>query len=459
MKRAAFLFQIWLGGAPLGAAEELPLPAELSGGKTTVFDASEESFGMVLANATVETRRYFNVGNAFFMAPWQVAPAPAALRDGLGPLYHARSCFDCHFRDGRGEYPLKDDPLESVLIRVSVPGLDAHGGPRPDPIYGGQLATQAISGVKPEISAEVTWKLIDGKFPDGEPYQLRQPQLSISRWNYGPPADHHAYSIRIAQAIHGLGLLEAVPEAQLLEFSDPEDLNKDGISGRPNYVWNTEKQERALGRFGWKANVADLRQQTAMAFLGDQGIRSPVFPSGDLTASQAQKLEKFPAGGEPEISETLLARVVTYVRALATPARREVQDTQVLRGEAVFRELKCAQCHRETLVTTSSPELRELEGQTIHPYTDLLLHDLGEGLADGRGDFLATGVEWRTPPLWGLGLNEMVNGHVNFLHDGRARTLTESILWHEGESAASSAAFRALGKSDREALLRFLNSL
>ncbi len=441
------------------AEEPSSLPAELSGGATTSFAAAEESFGMPLANATDQTRRFFNVGNSFFMTDWRPAPAAASSRDGLGPIYNATSCFACHFRDGRGTYPLPGEPLESLLIRVSVPGQDAHGGPLPDPIYGGQLATQAIPGAKPEVAVEVTWKETNGSFPDGATYQLRAPEIKISGWNYGPPQLPHTYSLRIAQSIPGLGLLEAVPEPQLLEWADAEDRDQDGISGRANYVWESEAGKRRIGRFGWKANAADLRQQTAMAFLHDQGIRSSALPSGDLTAAETTPLATLPSGGDPEINETLLKRVVTYVRALAPPARRVVDDPIVQRGEEIFRRVQCAKCHRETLTTAHSPELRELEGQTIHPYTDLLLHDLGAGLADGRSDYLANGQEWRTPPLWGTGLHEMVNGHVNFLHDGRARTLTEAILWHEGEATAATAQFKALSKSDREALLRFLNSL
>jgi CxxC motif-containing protein (DUF1111 family) len=452
---------IYAGGVCLLAQEEniIHPPESYSGGETTVHDAGEASFGLALANARPETRRKFIVGKSFFDENWIVAPASAAARDGLGPLFHARSCFDCHPNDGRGAPPDAGDTMTSLLLRTSVAGNDAHGGPKPHPIYGQQLAVRAIPPARPEVEIAVSWEELPGQFPDGTPYQLRRPHFKPTAWHYGEPQETLQVSPRLGQAVFGLGLLEAIREQDLRALEDPEDANGDGISGRLNLVWDSEQKITRVGRFGWKANVADLRQQTAIAFLGDIGIRSPVLPEGDYTEAQAPALASFPVGGSPEISETLLSRVVTYLRALAPPGRRDTDHPTVKRGEAIFRQIQCAVCHQETFTTGSSPELKELEHQLIRPYTNLLLHDMGEGLADHRPDYLANGREWRTPPLWGLGLHEEVNGNVFLLHDGRARSVTEAILWHDGEAAQSKEQFRNLSKSERAALLQFLESL
>ncbi|MEM7146908.1 MAG: di-heme oxidoredictase family protein [Verrucomicrobiota bacterium] len=441
---------------------EKPTPGEeLSGGETTVFQDGQNAFALPLANITRENRRAHVVGNSFFNKNWVLAPASTEARDGLGPLFHARSCSSCHTHDGRGRPPEPDELMTSLLFRLSIPGENPHGGPKPDPTYGNQLAVRAVPGAHPEGDVEISYEEIEGTFTDDTPYSLRKPTFNLKPSGaYAAPKENLLLGPRIAPPVHGLGLLEAVPEETILAFADSDNSKTDdGISGRPNWVWNKDTQQKELGRFGWKANQPTLRQQTADAFLGDIGITSPVNPHEAFTTAQADKLADLPTGGSPEIDDHLLDRVVTYQQTLAPPARRNWTDPAVLRGKEIFHDAGCAQCHIPEMKTGDFHPVAELNNQTIRPYTDLLLHDMGEDLADHRPDFEAAGTEWRTPPLWGIGLTETVSGHTFFLHDGRARNLTEAILWHGGEAEPAREHFRSLPKNDRDDLIAFLNSL
>lgn len=435
------------------------LGEELAGGATTVFESGPRAFMLSARNLSESNESEFFVGNSFFNKNWVIAPSSTTARDGLGPTFNARSCSACHFKDGRGRPPLdSDEPMLSMLVRLSVPGVDEHGGPRPEPNYGGQLQPEAIPGVTPEGQARVSWQELPGSYADGEPFSLREPTLELVELGFGPLAEDAMLSARVAPQMIGLGLLEALPEATILAFADPDDSDADGISGRPNYVWDPISEAAVLGRFGWKANQAGLRQQNAGAFHGDIGISSSLHPSEDCPATQTE-CGAAPSGGEPELSQEILDAITTYSRLLAVPARREVDDPEVLRGRELFRAIACADCHVPRLETGELADFPELSNQVIWPYTDLLVHDLGEGLADGRPDFVASGSEWRTPPLWGIGLFSAVNGHELYLHDGRARGLAEAILWHGGEASAARDAFVELDKNKRAALLRFLGSL
>jgi CxxC motif-containing protein (DUF1111 family) len=213
-----------------------------------------------------------------------------------------------------------------------------------------------------------------------------------------------------------------------------------------------------LGRFGWKANQPSIEQQSAGAFLGDIGLTSPLFPEQNCTAVQ-EACRAAPTGGDPEVDQEKIDAVTFYARYLAVPARRDADDSTVRHGEALFAAIGCASCHFTTLVTGDLDDAPALSAQRIHPYTDLLLHDMGTDLADDRPDYEADGREWRTPPLWGLGLIATVNRHTLLLHDGRARGVAEAILWHGGEGETARETFRNLPREDRAALVRFLESL
>ena len=281
---------------------------------------------------------------------------------------------------------------------------------------------------------------------------------------YGPLHPDAMLSPRVAPQMIGLGLLEAVPAADILALADPEDANGDGISGRANVVWSAEFNQPLLGRFGLKAGHATIHEQSAAAFAGDIGISSPLFPApwGECTEAQAA-CRALPHGNGDvrgdEIDADGMELVTFYSRNLAVPMRSDVDDPQVLRGKEVFHDTGCASCHQPAFVTHRLEDRPEQSFQLIWPYTDMLLHDMGPGLADNRPEARATGREWRTAPLWGIGRTEQVSGHSYFLHDGRARSLLEAILWHGGEAQAQRDAVVEMRPEDRAALIRFLESL
>ena len=440
--------------------------AALSGGATTVQADGTGAFSLPAANTSLLRRDSFFIGNAFFKQPWVTAPASTKARDGLGPLFNANSCQGCHIRDGKGEALSKPGPgPHSVLVRLgrspANPAEQAQvrsNGTVPDPVYVDQLQPNGIPGVDGEGRLNLTLEPLPVRFADGETVTLHQPVPTLTGLKYGPPAPGLQTSVRATPVMIGLGLLEAIPEADILALADPGDADGDGISGRPNRVRDLSRQQTVLGRFGWKANQPSIAQQTAAAFHGDLGISSALFPDQPCTAAQTD-CRQAPKGGEPEISAAIMAEVVFYASMLTVPSRRDVDNPTVLQGQKLFEQAGCTSCHFPRFRTGSKPGFPELENQSIQPFTDLLLHDMGPGLADGRPDFEASGQEWRTAPLWGLGLVQTVNPQAGFLHDGRASTLMEAILWHGGEAEAAQRAVLGMDKADRSALLRFLESL
>ena len=431
------------------------------GGDTTRVAAAGTSFTFLIENAQPGRLRVFQFGNRLFNTNWVQAPGSVKSFDGLGPYFNRVSCAGCHTFDGRGRPPENTgDPMESILVRLSVPGEDEHGGPKPHEIYGDQLSDRAIHGVTPEGRALIAWEELPGAYGDGTPYTLRKPLVTFADLAFGP-LDGALFSVRVAPQMIGMGLLESVPEETLAALADPDDADGDGISGRVNMVWSPSAGTMLPGRFGWKANTARAIDQTTGAALGDIGLTTSVHPAQNCTAAQAACRAAFDqsAGEGPEISDAFLEKLVIYVQALAVPRQRGENDPAVVRGEALFRAAGCAACHTPTLKTGAEAVLPELANQTFHPFTDLLLHDMGPGLADGRPDFAASGSEWRTPPLWGLGLVPRVNGHDLLLHDGRARGFAEAILWHGGEAEGAKEAFRTMDSEDRNALVAFLGSL
>jgi CxxC motif-containing protein (DUF1111 family) len=457
--RRSGLFLMLGGSLVLVAATSSPeMCEELSGGATTVFDTTRNAFSMSARNLLAGHRAQFFVGHSFFNENWLAATASVSDRDGLGPLFVARSCSACHSRDGRGAPPEESLSPETMVLRLSVPGRGENGGPKPDPVYGSQLQTHSLPEVKPEAEVIAAYKTTSGFFGDGEMFTLRQPTFQITRLGYGPMAGNVVVSPLVAPAIIGLGLLEAVPEKTLRLLADRQRRADNGIAGKINYVWDTTAKRMVVGRFGWKAEQPDVRQQCASAFNGDMGLTTSIFPKENYTAAESV-CRNSPGGGNPEVSAEIFDAVVLYARTLAVPARREVTNEIVLRGQKLFQQLDCSVCHVPELETGDAPGFPELSHQVIRPYTDLLLHDMGVGLADHRPVFAASGSQWRTPPLWGIGLVENVNNHTFFLHDGRAQSLEEAILWHGGEAEKSREQFRRLNKDDRNALIRFLESL
>jgi CxxC motif-containing protein (DUF1111 family) len=448
-----------LAGCSKGGAPAVDLLQPKSGGDMSVMETSRHAFSRPAPNLTVEQRGEFFIGNAFFNSPWVVAPASASARDGLGPLFNARSCDACHNNDGRGRPPLKDDEQPvSLVLQFATPTPGGHNEPQADPNYGVNFNPFAIGGVPAEGKVRIRHREIKGEYGDGTAFTLLAPEYSFEDLAYGELAADTKFSPRVAPSVFGSGLLEAIPEAQILERNDPEDLNKDGISGHPNHVWDPLTQSPQLGRFGWKLNQPSIAHQTAAAFSSEIGMSSSFRPNQICTAVQKACLTA-PTGGDPEISDEIFKHMVNYQRMLAVPMRRNLDSPQVKRGAQLFANAGCESCHRATLKTGQVKDQPWLSGQTIHPFTDMLLHDMGPGLADGRADFAASGSEWRTQPLWGVGLQKAVNGHTLLLHDGRARDVSEAILWHGGEGERAKETFRRMSKEDREALLKFVDSL
>jgi CxxC motif-containing protein (DUF1111 family) len=449
-----------MGAAILAAgavlAAELPIAAR-SGGDFTVADESELAYTLPGPLPDAQQAQLFANGRQEFHQRWVVIPSSGG-KWGRGPVSNAEICTDCHVNNGRGHAP--DSPLESIasmVVRLSVPGEGEHGGPRVHPNYGEQLQNQGELGrVKAEGDARVEWLDREEQLADGTRVLLRAPRLTIANLNFGPLGADVLTSLRIAPPVFGSGLLDAVPESQILESARRQQAL--GVNGRPNYVWDTEKQATVIGRFGWKASQSTLKQQDAAAFLNDMGVTTRVFMRNNCTDVQIA-CQKSPSAMIPEQADRPFSELVFYTRALAVPARRRADDAIVIRGEQIFAEARCAACHLGEMQTGDYPELPGLGHQVIHAYTDLLVHDMGDGLADGRPDFAAGPRDWRTPPLWGLGLSRVVNGNAALLHDGRARNVTEAVMWHGGEAQSAREAFRTLPAPDREALLAFLNSL
>lgn len=441
----------------------------LSAGAATVSKADRNAFSQPSANLSPSRRLDFSVGNSFFRSPWVIAPSTTTARDGLGPLFNTNACQNCHIKDGRGHPPEpNDNNAVSMLVRLSIPDDPAYAdriaqlGLTPEPVYGTQLQDMAVPGVAPEGKVRVEYDSLTLHFRDGTPIHLRRPTLQITQLGYGPMHPQTRASARIAPPMIGLGLLEAIPESAILANADPEDQKGTGISGRANWVWDDAQQKTALGRFGWKAAQPSINQQNVHAMAGDMGLTSTLKRADDCTQAQTDRLNA-PNGegpeGEPEVSDNILRLITFYTRNLGVPARRDVEDANVLQGKNLFFKAGCQQCHTPQFTTRPDASEPELASQLIRPYTDLLLHDMGEGLADNLSEFQATGQEWRTPPLWGIGLTQSVSGHTQFLHDGRARNLMEAVLWHGGEAQAAQRQVLAFDEQQRAALLAFLNSL
>lgn len=423
-----------------------------SGGKQTVFTSGSSAFSQPFFGLSEEEDMLHEFGDVAFGATFN--SDNSQLNHGLGPIFNNQSCTSCHIADGRGKAPLAGEALSSLLIRLSISGQDVHGGPLAVPGFGGQLQQRGIFGVLAEAGVNVSYAENTYQFSDGEVYKLRNPSFTITNPYTTLPAGIMT-SARMASPVFGLGLLEAIPEANILANADENDSNGDGISGKPNYSYDVISGTTKLGRFGWKAVQPSIIQQSAGAYNEDMGVTSFIFPK-ESTWGQAQYDNK---NDETEVGDSTLFAVAFYIKSLAVPGRRNADDPMVKNGKKLFTQFGCASCHVSMQKTEANMAFSELSNQTIFPYTDLLLHDMGNDLSDNRPDYRATGNEWRTPPLWGIGLTQIVNGHNNFLHDGRARTLTEAIMWHGGEGEASKLKYKNASKIDRDALLKFLNSL
>lgn len=432
--------------------ENLDDAAFYSGGGTTVFNDGSSAFENPSSNCNAQEFSLHAEGDVLFEATF--VTAPSIVNSGLGPVFNQNSCATCHPRNGSSPAPVTGNDLQGLLFRLSEPGTDAHGGPKPLTGFGGQLQTKSIFNIQPEGKVNLNFATQVLSFLDGNTYELQKPLYSFYD-TYTPLPSSYSYSPRIAPRVIGLGLLEAVSDQTILMYEDENDNNGDGISGKANIVWNEVTQQMELGRFGWKATEPTLYQQSAKAYLGDMGITSPYFLNeNSFGQPQLDTLQD-----DPEVSDDIVRKTAFYTQSLAVPARRNIYSADVVLGENIFSAAKCNSCHRPSMVTGILTDVPSASNQQIFPYTDLLLHDMGPDLADNFSAFNATGTEWRTPPLWGMGLTHLINGHTNFLHDGRARNIMEAILWHGGEAEQSRNYVKALSATDRARLIKFLESL
>jgi CxxC motif-containing protein (DUF1111 family) len=444
------------------------------GAGTSRKKVNQDSFSHSSANISFEEEATFKLGNGIFKKVWVSSPSSTQASDGLGPFFNSRACQNCHLKDGRGHPPEGGADTTSMFLRLARAAetdderaaVARHDVPNfPDPVYGGQLQDLAVPNISGEGHMAISYAEIPVTLGDGTVVPLRKPSYSAADLDYGPLGATTTLSPRVTPQMIGLGLVEQIHPADILARADPDDRDRDGISGKASIVRDRKSGELTLGRFGWKAQTPSIRQQTADAFSGDIGISTPDVPKhwGDCTQAEAACLA-LPTGvqerlGTVEAPDPIMDLVTFYSQNLAVPARRDIDDATVLHGKQLFYKSGCASCHTPKFVTRRDAPNKAQSFQLIWPYSDFLLHDMGDGLVDGQQVGEATGSEWRTAPLWGIGLTKRVNGHTFFLHDGRARNFAEAILWHGGEAEKSRDAFAALARQDREALVKFLESL
>jgi CxxC motif-containing protein (DUF1111 family) len=435
------------------AAAALLLSATIAGIAVAVHRvAAGDSVDAVQTSlSTPEPRFDLALGRALFERSWVSAPASTKSTDGLGPFYNARSCAACHTAVRRQPADESGRAVSSAIV-VKFTGSDA-----PDPVYGEQLQTTGVHGLPAEGQVQISYEEIPIALADGRVVRLQKPSYRIDDLGYGPLDPATVLSPRVPPSLAGIGLLERIDAASILAWAEAEKARGDGISGQPSRPADCADQPRCIGRFGWKAAAAAIDDQNALAFSLDIGMSTPRRPApwGDCTPTE-DVCQRAPHGadaaaGETEIAPQLLALVDAFVRAEPAPTRHGADSPLAAMGTTIFADVGCAACHRP------SYKIAAADGETlvISPYSDLLLHDLGDGLRDAAGP----AGEWRTAPLWGLGTIDRAAGPKAYLHDGRARSLEEAILWHGGEATQVVEALKALTTDEWNALLAFLRSL
>jgi len=441
-----------------------------SGGETTNITNNRNSFSLPAKNLPEYLIVDFLVGDALFGRIWEDSRFTSNnAKDGLGPFFSARSCEGCHINDGRGHLPediYGDVDSISVVVHLAKNKIDNYKKTKniPDKIYGSQISEFSVEGIPKEADINFSYDYTIGAFENGMIYELRKPKIILSNFNYGEIDRETKFSARVAQPLIGLGLIESIKDEDILVNVDEFDLNGDGISGKANKVWNDISNSHSLGRFGWKASQPTILQQVADALFNDMGLSNPLYTKpSNCTKFQVECSDAIDGNSKEydgfEISNQQLNLMSFYSMQLGVPARRNIKNKDVIAGKKLFFELSCNSCHTEKFVTGTHSDYDNLNQQTIYPYSDFLLHDMGEGLADSIDEYEASGSEWRTTPLWGLGLTETVSGRKTYLHDGRARNLIEAILWHGGEANRARMEFEKLEKIQINQLVSFLQSL
>ncbi len=396
----------------------------------------------------------FVLGKSFFRVPWVEAPSATTARDGLGPLFSSNTCISCHPKNGKGSvYNNKGHIDRSLVTRLSIKSskrVDRKIGFIPEPTYGSQLSINSVHGVPYEGKPTRSYINKTVLLSENRKITLRKPIYGITNLGYGALSKDAILSQRVPPALIGLGLLEQISDSQLLDSEDIEDKDGDGISGKANRVYSPETSAIEIGRYNWKANASKVKHQVAGAMSSDMGLTSPLYPIENCTYNQKECLSS-PKGRDTfDVPMKRLDAVSFYLKHLKVPT--VVQDKHYKDGLKIFKQIACASCHIPTFTLDS--------GKIIHPFSDLLLHDMGRDLADGRVEFQATGSEFRTPPLWGISIyKQILKDRVNFLHDGRARTIEEAILWHSGEAKQAKESFIKLPQQKQNVLIDFLERL
>lgn len=422
---------------------------------------NKHSFSKQINNLNDEALDIAILGKSFFRIPWVEAPSATTARDGLGPLFNANACISCHPNNGIGNLFTKSGEISrSNIIKVGIPSDDSKEHQKmlskmgfvPDPVYGGQISINGIFGVPFEAKPDIKFEKKEFTFPDGEKVTLKKPIIKLKNLNYGELTHGASLSFRRAPALVGLGLLEMVSDKDILANEDINDKDNDGISGKANIVYSPYKDTYKVGRYTYKASAPSVLHQVAGAANNDMSLTSPIFPNDNCTDTQKECLEA-PKGRSIDKFDLPMQRlkaIAFYLKTLKTPIPKETEEFK--EGKEIFNQIGCVNCHKDSFITSN--------GIKIAPYSDMLLHDMGEELSDGRVEFKASPREWRTTPLWGIGLYEKTLGNTpNYLHDGRASSLIEAILWHGGEAKSTKDNFINLTKEKRDKLIKFLGEL
>lgn len=401
----------------------------------------------------------FMLGKSFFTIPWVEAPSATTARDGLGPLYNANSCVACHPFDGKGMLYTKTGSVSrSLIAKLSIEANNSfehqnflnYKGFVPEPVYGNQLSINATFGVKPEGRVDVSFEEKELTFFDGEKQVLLKPKYKVVDLNYGDIQPNTNISYRMAPTLYGLGLIDQISNEDILANEDVDDKDGDGISGKANFVYSNITKKYELGKFTYKASVPFLKEQIAGAAINDMGITTSIFQNENCTKFQKECNDAPKAKDKIDLPDNRLDAIKYYIENLKVYTLKK--DEKYNSGLAIFESLSCAKCHITTFKTK--------QNEVINPFSDFLLHDMGDDLADGRVEFKASKNEWRSTPLWGISLYEKMNKQKQrFLHDGRARDIQEAILWHGGEANNSKEGFMKLPKDKREELIKFIEEL
>ena len=431
----------------------------LSGGAGTVDKIGKNAFSHHFTNLSFEQRQDFLIGNAFFRKVWIASPSSTTSSDGLGPLYNARACQSCHIKDGRGHLPKDEKPLSAVLKVGNYQNINLV----PNKIYGKQIQFFAIPGLSSESGLIINSLKSNYRKKVIKNITLEYPKYELNDLKYGKLDANTSLSLRISPQVIGVGLLEAIEDSDIVVKQDINDKDNDGVSGKVRMVYEKNGNKK-IGRFGVRASTPNLFVQSGVAFMHDMGLSNSIGTNafGDCTKNQ-NECYKFSTGINKkdlyEVDDEIMHKIVFYLSSLSPPKRRNVSDKKVLLGKKIFYESKCTSCHTPKYVTSKNAKHDFLKYQLIWPYTDLLLHDMGDELADKDINGNITNKEWKTPPLWGLGYAKEVNSRASFLHDGRAKTILEAVLWHSGEAKESLNYLLNNYKNDLDKLEKFLKSL